>query len=291
MQELHDWLIAPFADFAFMRRALYGSLLLSLNSCPVGVFLMLRRMSLTGDAMAHAILPGAAAGFLLYGLEIIPMTVGGLFAGMVVALGSGAVARFTVQKEDASMAAFYLISLALGVLIVSLRGSSVDLMNVLFGTVLARNDDALTLIGCIAAATLVTLAIFWRALVAECMDPLFLRSVSRLGTPVHFIFLGLVVLNLVGGFQALGTLLSVGLMMLPAAAARFWSRELGGLALSAFLIAAVSSLGGLLLSYHLSLPSGPAIILVAGGFYLISLIVGTEGGLLYRLLPMRHRTA
>src|SRR6185369_731390 len=128
-----------------------------------------------------------------------------------------------IQREDASMAAFYLISLAIGVLLVSIRGSSVDLMHVLFGTVLALNNEALTLIGGIVLLTLVSLAIFWRALVAECLDPLFLRSVSRLGSPVHFIFLGLVVLNLVGGFQALGTLLSVGLMMLPAAAARFWT--------------------------------------------------------------------
>ena len=96
-------------------------------------------------------------------------------------------------------------------------------MHVLFGTVLALNNEALTLIGLIAVVDAGRLAIFWRALVAECMDPLFLRSVSRLGTPVHFIFLGLVVLNLVGGFQALGTLLSVGLMMLPAVAARFWT--------------------------------------------------------------------
>ncbi|MGO4834475.1 metal ABC transporter permease, partial [Rhizobiaceae sp. 2RAB30] len=125
---MFDFLIAPFVEFSFMQRALAGSLLLSLSSCPVGVFLMLRRMSLTGDAMAHAILPGAAAGFLLYGLQIVPMTIGGLIAGVIVALGAGAVSRFTVQKEDASMAAFYLISLALGVLIVSLRGSSVDLM-------------------------------------------------------------------------------------------------------------------------------------------------------------------
>ena len=152
------------------------------------------------------------------------MTIGGLIAGVIVALGAGAVSRFTVQKEDASMAAFYLISLALGVLMVSLRGSSVDLMHVLFGTVLALNNEALIADRAASSAvTLVSLAIFWRALVAECLDPLFLRSVSRLGTPVHFIFLGLVVLNLVGGFQALGTLLSVGLMMLPAAAARFWT--------------------------------------------------------------------
>ena len=96
------------------------------------------------------------------------------------------------------------------------------------------------------------LAVFWRALVAECLDPLFLRSVSRLGTPVHFIFLGLVVLNLVGGFQALGTLLSVGLMMLPAAAARFWTARVEPMCALALAIGFASCTAGLLLSYHYS---------------------------------------
>jgi len=288
---MYDLLLAPFFDFAFMQRALAGSLMLSLAACPVGVFLMLRRMSLTGDAMAHAILPGAAAGFLLYGLEIVPMTIGGLVAGVVVALGAGAVSRFTLQKEDASMAAFYLISLALGVLIVSLRGSSVDLMHVLFGTVLALNNDALTLIALISGTTLLTLFVFWRALVAECLDPLFLRSVSKLGTPVHFIFLGLVVLNLVGGFQALGTLLSVGLMMLPAAAARFWTSRVEPMCALAIAIGFVSCVAGLLLSYHAALPSGPAIILSAGVVYLASVLFGSRGVVRARFVTHRHRTA
>jgi zinc/manganese transport system permease protein len=288
---MYDFLIVPFVEFGFMQRALMGSLLLSIGACPVGVFLMLRRMSLTGDAMAHAILPGAAAGFLLYGLQIVPMTIGGLIAGAIVALGAGAVSRFTVQKEDASMAAFYLISLAAGVLIVSLRGSSVDLMHVLFGTVLALNNDALTLIAMITGTTLLTLAIFWRALVAECLDPLFLRSVSRFGTPVHFICLGLVVLNLVGGFQALGTLLSVGLMMLPAAAARFWTSRVEPMCLLAVAIGIVSCVSGLLLSYHASLPSGPAIILSAGVVYILSILAGTRGVLATRVRHASHRTA
>ncbi|HMM63522.1 MAG TPA: zinc ABC transporter permease AztB [Mesorhizobium sp.] len=291
MAILYEYLIAPFVEFAFMQRALAGALMLSVSACPVGVFLMLRRMSLTGDAMAHAILPGAAVGFLLYGLQIVPMTLGGLVAGVVVALGAGAVSRLTIQKEDASMAAFYLISLALGVLIVSLRGSNVDLMHVLFGTVLALNDDALTLIGAIMIATLAALAVFWRALVAECLDPLFLRSVSRLGPPVHFLFLGLVVLNLVGGFQALGTLLSVGLMMLPAAAARFWTARVEPMCLLAVAIGVASCLAGLLLSYHAALPSGPAIILSAGVIYIVSIVVGTRGLLATRVRHASHRTA
>ena len=288
---MYDLFIGPFVEFAFMQRALAGSLMLSLAACPVGVFLMLRRMSLTGDAMAHAILPGAAAGFLLYGLEIVPMTIGGLVAGVVVALGAGAVSRFTLQKEDASMAAFYLIPLALGVLIVSLRGSSVDLMHVLFGSVLALNNDALTLIALISGTTLLTMFVFWRALVAECLDPLFLRSVSRLGTPVHFIFLGLVVLNLVGGFQALGTLLSVGLMMLPAAAARFWTSRVEPMCALAIAIGFASCIAGLLLSYHAALPSGPAIILSAGAVYLASVLFGSRGVVRARLAHHRHRTA
>ncbi|MCZ0962447.1 zinc ABC transporter permease AztB [Paracoccus benzoatiresistens] len=288
---MFEFLVAPFLEFAFMQRALFGALLLSLSACPVGVFLMLRRMSLTGDAMSHAILPGAAAGFLLYGLEIVPMTVGGLIAGALVALAAGTVARLTVQKEDASVAAFYLVSLSIGVVMVSLRGSSVDLMHVLFGTVLALNDAALWLIVLVTAVTLLTLALFWRALVAECLDPLFLRSVSRLGGVVHFLFLGLVVLNLVAGFQALGTLLSVGLMILPAAAARFWVNDVAAMCIVAIGIGIAASLGGLLLSYHASLPSGPAIILSAGGVYLVSLLVGPRGVLRLLLPQFRHRTA
>ncbi|WP_202402323.1 zinc ABC transporter permease AztB [Shinella sp. AETb1-6] len=291
LARVYEYLIEPFIRYGFMQRALFGSLLLSASCAPVGVFLMLRRMSLTGDAMAHAILPGAAMGFLLFGLDVLPMTFGGLVVGLLVALGSGAVSRFTIQKEDASMAAFYLISLAVGVLLVSWRGSSVDLMHVLFGSVLALNNDALILIVSIAAVTFLALAVFWRALVAECLDPLFLRSVSRIGAPVHFLFLTLVVLNLVGGFQALGTLLSVGLMMLPAAASRFWSSRVGPMCLIAVGIAAVSSLGGLLLSYHASMPSGPAIIFTAGAFYVLSTLGGSRGVLRNAFASSRHKTA
>lgn len=285
---LYDLFLAPFADFAFMRRALLGCVAIAVGATPVGVFLMLRRMSLTGDAMAHAILPGAAVGFLVSGLSVGAMTIGGLVAGMTVALLSGFVTRMTSLKEDASMAAFYLISLAVGVLIVSMRGSSVDLMHVLFGTVLALNDAALILLVSITTITWAALALMFRPLVLECADPQFLRSVSRLSAITHFAFLGLVVLNLVAGFQALGTLMSVGLMILPAAAARFWARSIGAMIAVAIGVAVVASVAGLLLSYHQSLASGPSIILVAGLIYALSVVFGREGGILARYLPRVH---
>src|SRR5689334_23821219 len=132
---MYDLLIAPFTEFEFMRRALVGTLALALGAGPIGVFLMLRRMSLVGDAMAHAILPGAAVGFLLSGLNLFAMAAGGLIAGFVIALLAGLIARATELKEDASLAAFFLISLAVGVTIVSVRGTNIDLLHFLFGTV------------------------------------------------------------------------------------------------------------------------------------------------------------
>ena len=152
---MYDALIGPFIEFEFMRRALVGAIALSLGGAPVGVFLMLRRMSLMGDAMAHAILPGAAVGYLLFGLALVPMTIGGIAAGFAVALTAGLVARFTALKEDASLAAFYLMSLALGVIIVSMRGSNVDLFRVLFGSVLALDDPTLILLAAIIVSLMV----------------------------------------------------------------------------------------------------------------------------------------
>jgi zinc/manganese transport system permease protein len=286
-----DAVIQPFVEFAFMRRALIGLLALSVSAPPIGVFLMLRRMSLMGDAMSHAILPGAAVGFLLGGLSLSAMSLGGFIAGLAVALAAGLVARSTILREDASLAAFYLVSLALGVLIVSVKGSNIDLLHVLFGTVLALDDAALILVASIATLSLAILAVIYRPLVLECFDPQFLRSVSRASGPTHLLFLVLVVLNLVSGFQALGTLLAVGIMLLPAITARFWAEDVSGLIVVAILAAFAASLTGLLLSYYTNVPTGPAIILVSGAGYILSMLVGVKGGLIWQLVHRKHLEA
>jgi zinc/manganese transport system permease protein len=285
---LYDFLIDPFVSFSFMRRALVATLALSLGCGPIGVFLVLRRMSLMGDAMSHAILPGAALGFVAAGLSIWAMGIGGLVAGLAVAILAGVVSRATSLREDASLAGFYLISLAAGVLIISTKGSNIDLLHVLFGTILAVDAISLLIIAAIATISLITLALIYRPLVVECFDPNYLRTTLGGGSVYHMIFLLLVVLNLVAGFQALGTLMAVGLMMLPAAAARLWAREVWSLALLASLLAFASSFIGLLISYHANLASGPSIILVAGGFYGLSIIFGAHGGVMKRYFPQPH---
>ncbi len=274
-----------------MRRALVGAGAMALSSGIMGVFLMLRRMSLMGDAMAHAILPGAAVGYLLYGLSLPAMTIGGLVAGGLVATLAGLVSRTTALEEDASFAAFYLLSLALGVTLVSMKGSNLDLLHVLFGSVLALDDATLYLLAGTSSLTLFTLAIIYRPLVMEWVDPAFLQAMgSKAGAIAHLMFLALMVMNLVAGFHALGTLLAVGLMMLPAASARMWNTDLVPLILTATGLGLLSGYVGLLISYHMNVPASPAIILMAGMFYLASLIFGPRGGLAKSLYIRHHRT-
>jgi zinc/manganese transport system permease protein len=288
---IYDTLIAPFVEYEFMRRALAAVIALALGGAPIGVFLMLRRMSLVGDAMAHAILPGAATGFLLSGLNLFAMTAGGLIAGFAVAILAGVVARTTDLKEDASLATFYLASLALGVTIVSMRGTNIDLLHVLFGNILAMDDPTLLVVAFNATITLIVLAVIYRPLVVESVDPVFLRTVSRAGTPAHLVFLALFVVNLVNGFQALGTLLAVGLMILPAGIARFWSRDITGMICIAVVSAIMAGYAGLVLSFQTRIPSGPAIILVAAALYIGSILFGNVRGLVRQMFPGRHLEA
>ena len=193
---LNALLIQPFVEFGFMRRALVACLALGLSCGPIGTLLVLRRMSLVGDAIAHALLPGAALAFVLFGFSLWAMSIGGFVAAVAVAGLAGLVARLTPQREDASFAAFYLIALAAGVMIISMRGNSVDLMRVLFGTVLAVDDASLLLIAGIASVSLLVLALVYRPLVVECFDPGFLRHLGHAGAWVHGLFLTLLVLNL-----------------------------------------------------------------------------------------------
>lgn len=285
---MYDLLIQPFADYGFMRRALAACLALSISGAPLGVFLVLRRMALVGDALSHAVLPGAALAFWAFGAAALPMAVGGLVAGLLAAMLAGALSRLTSQKEDASFTGMFTLSLAAGVLIVSAHGSPVDVMHMLFGHVLAVDNAALTLIMSISTLSTLLLAAAYRPLVMECMDADFLRMSGGRSALVHQLFLALLVMNLVSAFHALGTLLAVGMMVLPAITARFWARSIDGCVALSVAFAVTGAISGLLLSYHADLPSGPAIVLSAGVMYIASVCCGRYGSIAARFLPRKH---
>ncbi|WP_422584295.1 metal ABC transporter permease [Polaromonas sp.] len=287
---LWDTAFSPFAEFAFMRRALVATLALSLSAAPLGVFLTLRRMSLLGDALSHAVLPGVAIGFMLGGLSLTAMALGGVAAGMGVAALAGLVTRFTTLKEDASLAAIYLVALALGVTLISGHGTQLDLLHILFGSALGVDTPGLLMVAGVASVSVLLLAAMYRGLVLESFDPVFLAAAGRRGWLWQQGFLMLVVINLVAGFQTLGTLMAVGLMMLPAVSSRLWHDTLPAQLLNASAQAMLASVAGLLLSYHLDTPSGPTIIGCAGALYFASLLVA-PGGWLPRVWGKTHRVA
>ena len=272
---IYALLVAPFEGFSFMRIALVACLALALANGPLGVLLLLRRMALDGDVLSHAVMPGAALGFVFSMHSLTALSLGGLASGAVVAGLTGLLGRRRPTRHDAGLVAFYLVTLALGVTLVAFFGSNVDTVRVLFGTVLAINTTALLQIATVSSLTMLLLALFYRPMAVDSFDPVFLRMVGGYG--MRGLFILLVLFNLVVSFQAFGTLLAIGPMLLPAAAARCWTNRPSLMMALASVMGLLSSYAGLLLSYHRNLPSGPAIVMAAGALYGVSLLATATG--------------
>jgi zinc/manganese transport system permease protein len=280
-------LIAPFESFSFMRIALVACLALALSNGPLGIMLLLRRMALDGNVLSHAVMPGAALGFVYAGHSLTALSAGGLASGALVAGLTGLLGRDRPVRQEAGLIAFYLVALALGVTLVALFGSNVDTVRVLFGTVLAIDHRALLQIAAVCTVTMLLLALFYRPMAVDAFDPVFLRMVG--GHGVRGLFVVLLLLNLVVSFQAFGTLLAIGPVLLPAAAARCWTQRPGVMIGLASSFGMFASYIGLLLSYHRNLPSGPAIVMTAGAIYGISLLAASAAGLGRNLIRENHQ--
>ena len=259
MTTMHALLLAPFETLGFMRAALVACLALAVTNGALGTLLVLRRMSLEGEVLGHAVMPGAAVGFLYAGPSPTFLSLGGMISGLAVAALAGLVARGR-SRQDTGMVTFYLMALSLGVVLVAWRGSNIDVMRVLFGTVLAIDRHALLQIAAVSSVILVAIATLYRPFAVGAFDPEFLRAVSP-RAPYQAVFVSLVVLALVASFQAFGTLLAVGPLLLPAAAARCWGLGVAASMALATAFGLVASIAGLLISYHGNLPSGLSIVL------------------------------
>jgi zinc/manganese transport system permease protein len=271
-------LLSEMWGFAFMRRAFVATTVLSASVTPVGAFLVLRRLSLAGEAMAHAITPGIVIGFVTAGLSVMSLLIGGLVAGLGVAVLTAMLARKTILRSDASLASLYLIALAAGIFILSAAGSAVPLKSFLFGSILGIGDQSMILVAAVATITLVSFALLLRPLIVSTCDPVFFEARARWTWIVDQGFMMLLVLNLLAAFKTLGTLMAVGLMVLPATAARYWASTITGQLALGFAFSLASCWLGLTLSYVFpDTPSGPAIVLVAGGFFAVSVVFGPLG--------------
>ena len=271
--QLLGLLIGPFEAFSFMRIALVASFALALANGPIGTLLLMRRESLSGNVLSHAVMPGAALGYLYAGYSLAALSFGGLLTGLVVAGLAAFKTRSKPQAQDASLIAFYLVSLSFGILIVAARGSQADLMHVLFGTVLAVDVNALLLIASITSLTLLIIAALYRPLAVESFDPAFLRTVGGGGDSFARRF------RHARGSQSRREF--PGLRHVACDRADAATRGRGAL-LDPESVAddrpcdgdrnRPPRFAGLLISYYSNLPSGPAIVIGAGLIYGISLL-------------------
>jgi zinc/manganese transport system permease protein len=288
MSGLSAWLIEPL-HFHFVWRGLGIALLLGISGGLTGCVLLLRRMALMADSFGHSILPGVGIAYLMLGPGIGPLFIGAATAGLLTALMSGIISRLTRLKEDAAFGSFFVLCFALGIAIMNRIATPSDLMNYLFGNILAITGADLWLVAIAAAITVVAATVFYRLLVIETFDPAFHRACGGRSTLAHLAIMGVAVLNLIAALQAVGMVLALGVFILPAATAYLWCERLERMLVFSSIYGALGSCLGLYLSCHLEhVPSGSCMVGCLGIGFLASALFAPHGVIATRLRSRHH---
>ncbi|MBP7276015.1 MAG: metal ABC transporter permease [Kiritimatiellae bacterium] len=268
-----SWLMEPWR-YAFMVRGLAAGVLVGVVSSVVGVFVVLRGMAFLGDALAHAILPGVAAGYLAGRGERAPMFWGGLAAAVAASLGMGALSRHARMREDTAIGIVFAATFALGIALISSAGqSAVDLSHILFGDILGVTRADLIRAGVAGAGVLVVTAIFYRAWVITAFDPVLAATLRLPGPMLYYTQLVLLAVVIVISIQTVGVAMMAAMLVTPPAAARLVTRSVPGMMAVAAGIGAVSALAGLYVSYYLGIASGAAIVLAATVAFAVAALI------------------
>jgi zinc/manganese transport system permease protein len=284
---MHDHSITAMAQDAGLMRALIAGLMLAIATAPLGVFLILRRMSLIGDAFGHAILPGAAGAALLSGGATWAISLGAAITGTTVFISASFIGRILRLPEDAGFALFFMSALALGIVISTLGGSQIDLDGLLFGNALELDNTALILCAIAMVASLIGMTAIYRPLMIDTLDSSFLAGAGgskAIGPMAQMVFFALLATTSVAAFHALGALMAVGMTIIPAIGARYIARTIPKMMLAAGGLAATGVCLGLTLATLAHFPAGATIILCLVALAFTSAIIGpvnsvrTRGG-------------
>jgi len=281
MQALADFFVTPLA-FPFMVRGLVASALVGALCAVMGTYVVLRGMAFFGDALAHAILPGVAVGYLATGGGRRPLFWWALATAILVSLGIGAVARRGRLKEDTAIGIVFAGMFALGIALIStVRGYAVDLAHFLFGNVLGVSKGDLVLIGAFGGGTLLAVVLFYKEFLVITFDP-DLAATLRLPTGLlrNFLLI-LIAVTVVVSLQTVGVALMLAMLVTPAATAYLLVKRFSSMMVVGAGLGALSGVLGLYLSYWTGIASGAAIVLVATGLFLLVLLAG-QSGLLHR---------
>ncbi len=265
-------------------RALVACALVAVAAGMLGCVLLVRRLSLLGDALGHAVLPGVGVAWLVAGVGVGGLLLGGFIAGVIAALVAGLASRVTRLKEDAAFAAVFAVCSAAGVILISQAGSQLDLLHILFGNLLAIGRPALLVAAITSVVVVSAFAIGWRPILLVCFDPSFQRASGGHPGVVSLVLLALVALTLLAALHVVGAVLSLGLFLLPAASAYLWCERWGRMLALSVALALAGSVFGILLSWHAGWPPGPSVVSVLGAFFTVSLLAAPRHGALARWL-------
>ncbi|HEI7378169.1 TPA: metal ABC transporter permease [Staphylococcus aureus] len=253
--------------YQFLNRALITSIIVGIVCGTVGSLIVLRGLSLMGDAMSHAVLPGVALSFL-FG---IPMFIGALITGMIASIFIGYITSSSKTKPDAAIGISFTAFLASGIIIISLINTTTDLYHILFGNLLAITNSAFLTTIVIGSIVLILIIIFYRPLMISTFDPTFSRMSGLNTTLLHYFVMLLLSLVTVASIQTVGIILVVALLITPASTAFLISKKLYSMMIIASLISVISSIVGLYYSYIYNIPSGATIVLCMFVIYIITL--------------------
>ncbi|HDF5804455.1 TPA: metal ABC transporter permease [Staphylococcus aureus] len=253
--------------YQFLNRALITSIIVGIVCGTVGSLIVLRGLSLMGDAMSHAVLPGVALSFL-FG---ILMFVGALITGMIASIFIGYITSSSKTKPDAAIGISFTAFLASGIIIISLINTTTDLYHILFGNLLAITNSAFLTTIVIGSIVLILIIIFYRPLMISTFDPTFSRMSGLNTTLLHYFVMLLLSLVTVASIQTVGIILVVALLITPASTAFLISKKLYSMMIIASLISVISSIVGLYYSYIYNIPSGATIVLCTFVIYIITL--------------------
>jgi ABC-type Mn2+/Zn2+ transport system permease subunit len=282
MAEILSWLIDPLG-YAFMLRGLTAAVIVGIVCAVLGSYIVLRGMAFFGDALAHAILPGVAVGFLLGAGNQLWVLAGALVAGIFTAFGIGAISKGGI-KEDTAIGVMFAGMFALGIaLISSARSYTVDLTHFLFGNVLGVSSGDLWLIAIFGALVLVAVAAFYKEFLVMSFDPMLARTLRLPSSFLRYLLLLLIAVTIVLSLQAVGIALMTAMLVTPAATAYLLTRRLPVMMALAAAFGAASGVLGLYLSFYVNIASGPAIVLVCTAFFILAFLFSPRQGLVKRL--------
>ncbi|HEP6555948.1 TPA: metal ABC transporter permease [Streptococcus pyogenes] len=273
-------------SYHFLQNALITAVVIGIVSGAVGCFIILRSMSLMGDAISHAVLPGVALSFILGVNFFIGAIIFGLLASVIITY----IKENSVIKGDTAIGITFSSFLALGVILIGVANSSTDLFHILFGNILAVQDsDKWITIG-VSIFVLGVISLFFKELLLTSFDPILAKSMGVKVNAHHYLLMVLLTLVAVTAMQSVGTILIVALLITPAATAYLYANSLKVMLVMSSLLGALASVLGLYLGYTFNVAAGSSIVLTSAMMFLISFFVSPKQGYLKRWMQKKEKT-